>query len=185
MDFFKLLYLKIKNRYSLKDLIFLEVESLLFGFCVILPTFFGVILRYLIVRSLSLNCIGFCWVQSHVTIVHSNKIKFGHSVAINSYSYLNGIGGLDIGNYVLIGPNVTISSGMHPIGGRSIPIITRQTTPKKITIEDDVWIGAGAVIMPGITLARGTVVGANAVVLRSTRPFEVIAGIPAKNLYTR
>jgi acetyltransferase-like isoleucine patch superfamily enzyme len=185
MNFFKLIYLKVKNRYSLKDLIFLEVESLLFGFFGIFPTFFGVILRYFIVRLLSLNCKGFCWIQSHVTIVHSNRIKFGHSVAINSFSYLNGIGGLDIGNYVLIGPNVTISSGIHPIRGRSIPIITRQTIPKKITIEDDVWIGAGAVIMPGITLARGTVVGANGVVLKSTKPFEVIAGIPAKNLYSR
>jgi acetyltransferase-like isoleucine patch superfamily enzyme len=61
----------------------------------------------------------------------------------------------------------------------------QQINLKKIIIEDDVWIGAGAVIMPGVRLSKGTVVGANAVVLKSTNPYEVVAGIPSKTLYVR
>ncbi|MFX5587290.1 DapH/DapD/GlmU-related protein, partial [Acinetobacter baumannii] len=72
------------------------------------------------------------------------------------------------GSYVLIGSNVTISSGQHPIEGELPPVFARQSIPKKIVIGDDVWIGAGAVIMPGVTIARGTVIGANAVVTRDT-----------------
>jgi maltose O-acetyltransferase len=185
MNFLKLINNKIKNRYTLSDLFFLEFESLFFGFFSIIPTFFGIILRFLALRLFSLRCEGFCWIQCNVTIIHSDRIKFGHSVAINSFSYLNGVGEIEIGNFVLIGPNVTISSGAHPIKSRLKPIIVQQTALKKIIIEDDVWIGAGAVILPGVRLAKGTVVGANAVVLKSTNPYDVVAGIPAKILYVR
>jgi len=87
--------------------------------------------------------------------VHSERIVAGTHFGINSGTYINGVGGIQFGNHVLIGSNVTISSGVHPIEGVTPPIFSRRTTPKKIVINDDVWIGAGAVIMPGITLAKG------------------------------
>ena len=185
MNFLKLICNKIKNRYTLTDLFFLELEALFFGFFSIIPSSIGIILRFLLFRLFSSRCEGFCWIQCNVAIIHSNRIKFGHSVAISPFTYINGVGEIEIGNFVLIGPNVTISSGAHPIKSRMIPIITQQTNLKKIIIEDDVWIGAGAVIMPGVRLSKGTVVGANAVVLKSTNPYEVVAGIPSKTLYVR
>ena len=90
-----------------------------------------------------------------------------------------------MGDYVLIGSNVTISSGLHDIEGRLPPVFARAGVPKAIVIEDDVWIGAGAVIMPGVTLRRGTVVGANAVVTRDTDEYAVVVGVPAKKIRTR
>ena len=92
---------------------------------------------------------------------------------------------ITLGSYVLIGSNVTISSGRHPIDGKAPPIFSRETIPLPIVIEDDVWIGAGAVIMPGVTLRKGTVVGANAVVTRSTEEFAVVVGAPARQIKTR
>jgi maltose O-acetyltransferase len=57
--------------------------------------------------------------------------------------------------------------------------------PKAIIIEDDVWIGAGAVIMPGVTLRRGTVVGANSVVTKDTEEYAVVVGAPARKIRSR
>jgi len=62
------------------------------------------------------------------------------------------------------------------------PVFARPGIPKAIVIEDDVWIGAGAVIMPGVTLRRGTVVGANAVVTKDTEEYWVVAGVPARKI---
>ena len=95
-------------------------------------------------------------------------------------TYINAKGGIIMGDYVLIGSNVTISSGRHPIEGRSPSIFERPTEPCPIVIENDVWIGANAVIMPGITLKKGTVVGAGAIVTKDTEEYSVVAGVPAQ-----
>ncbi|MBU0487213.1 MAG: acyltransferase [Bacteroidetes bacterium] len=98
---------------------------------------------------------------------------------------MNAIGGITIGDFVLLGSNVTVSSGQHDIEGAEPPVFARATIPKPIVIEDDVWIGAGAVIMPGITIAKGTVIGANSVVTKSTEPYSVVVGAPAKKVRSR
>ena len=56
----------------------------------------------------------------------------------------------------------------------------RELIIKKVTIEDDVWIGTGAVILPGVTLHRGAVIGAGAVVTKDVDAYTVVGGVPAK-----
>lgn len=56
---------------------------------------------------------------------------------------------------------------------------------KPVTVGNDVWIGHGAVIMPGVTIGNGAVIGANSVVTRDVGPFEVFAGVPARRLKMR
>jgi acetyltransferase-like isoleucine patch superfamily enzyme len=114
-----------------------------------------------------------------------DQLSIGQTFGVNSGSYINAIGGITIGNHVLIGSNVTISSGRHPIDDATPPVFARASEPLPIAIEDDVWIGAGAVIMPGITLRQGTVVGANAVVTKSTEAYTVVAGVPARKIRSR
>ena len=184
MKFLRFLQDKAKG-YSLFSILRLEIESLLFGIFGLVPTLLGVALRATILRIMALRCNGFAWIQPGVIIVHSDRISVGTNFGVNSHSYINGIGGIEIGNFVLIGSNVTISSGMHPIEGRETSVFARQSVPKKIIIEDDVWIGAGAVIMPGIRLARGTVVGANSVVTKDTEEYSVVVGAPARKIRTR
>jgi galactoside O-acetyltransferase len=170
---------------SLITLLRLEIESLLLGFFSIIPTTGGIILRGLISKLLFKRLEGFAWIQPRTTIVHADRITAGTHLGINSGCYINGIGGITFGNFVLIGSNVTISSGMHPIGGAEPPIFARPTTPKSIIIQNDVWIGAGSVIMPGVTIANGSVIGANSVVTKDTEEYSISVGAPARKIADR
>lgn len=158
----------------------LEVEGWLFALFGWIPGMVGFVVRNTILSCLAKSVGGFCWIQPRVTIVHASKLSVGKFFGVNSGTYINAIGGITMGNHVLIGSNVTISSGRHPIEGRHPPVFSRETIPLPIIIEDDVWIGAGAVIMPGITLRKGTVVGANAVVTKDTDEYAIVVGVPAR-----
>jgi len=171
--------------YSLSTIIRLEVESLIFGVLSVFPTVLGVVIRGIVSKFLFKEVAGFPWIQPRVIIVHADRIASGTHLGINSGAYINGVGGIEFGSNVLIGNNVTISSGQHPIEGEFPTIFSRLVIPKKIIIKDDVWIGAGAVIMPGITLGKGSVIGANAVVTKDTEDYAVYVGVPAKKIRSR
>jgi maltose O-acetyltransferase len=184
MSYFKFLRIKLKG-VSIQSILRLELESLLCGFFSLVPTTIGVILRGLISKLLFKRLDGFPWIQPRTTIVFAERITVGTNFGVNTGCYINGIGGITIGNYVLIGSNVTISSGMHPIRGMDPPVFARPSEPKPIIIHDDVWIGAGAVIMPGIILAKGSVIGANSVVTKNTEEFSISVGAPARKIADR
>jgi acetyltransferase-like isoleucine patch superfamily enzyme len=184
MEYFEFLRKKIKG-YSLSIFFRLEFESLIFGILSIVPTTFGVLLRALAVKMFFKFSKGFAWVQPRVIFVHSERITIGSNFGVNSGCYINGLGGIEFGSYVLLGSNVTISSGLHSIDDAFPPVFSRQSIPKKIIICDDVWIGSGAIIMPGVYIAKGTVIGANAVVTKDTEEYSVMVGSPAKKLRSR
>jgi maltose O-acetyltransferase len=167
------------------DLVFSQFEALVLWLVGGLPGVPGFALRTLACKVLFKQLRGFAWIQPGVTFVQTNRISVGAHFGVNTGTYINGLGGITMGDYVLIGSNVTISAGLHEIDGTLPPVFARPGNPKAIIIEDDVWIGAGAVIMPGITLRRGTVVGANSVVTKDTEEYSVVAGVPAKKLRSR
>ena len=170
---------------GLQGLVRLEIEGWLFALLGWIPGMTGFVLRHCILKFLAKSVGGFSWIQPRVTLVHTSRLSVGNYFGVNSGTYINAIGGITMGNHVLIGSNVTISSGRHPIEGTHPPVFARETIPLSITIEDDVWIGAGAVIMPGVRLRRGTVVGANAVVTKDTNEYAVVVGAPARTIKTR
>lgn len=112
-------------------------------------------------------------------------ISIGAGSAINNFSVINGTGEVEIGENVLIGPNVQIISYQHNYQNKDVPIKQQGTTSKKIEIQDDVWIGASAVILAGVVIGRGSVIGAGCVVTKSCAPFSVMVGIPARKLKMR
>ena len=173
------------GHYSFSHMIFTQVEALLIWLFGHFPGFIGFVIRNIIYRLLFKKLKGFAWIQPNVQFVETNKLKVGRFFGINSGSYVNAVGGINIGDYVLIGSNVTISSGQHQIDGSASPVFSRPILPKEIIIEDDVWIGAGAVIMPGITLRKGTVVGACSVVTKDTTEYSVVVGAPARKIRSR
>lgn len=85
-----------------------------------------------------------------------------------------------IGNNCLIAQCVFITTNIHGMEANGIPIANQKELQKAVIIEEDVWIGAKAIILPGVTIGKGAVVGAGAVVTKDVPPFAVVGGVPAK-----
>ncbi len=124
-------------------------------------------------------------IMSNVTLMSPHNIEIGNHVLINTDTKIGGQNGIHIGNYVLIGYNVNLVSENHAFSNPTKPIKHQGYFGGKITIEDDVWIGANAVILPSVTIGRGAIIGANAVVTKNVKPFTIVGGIPAKKIKNR
>ena len=99
--------------------------------------------------------------------------RFGERVFINQGCFFLDFGGITIGDRVLVGPRVTLTTAGHPVSpDERYDFITHAP----IVIEDDVWIGAAATIAPGVTIGRGSVVGAGAVVAKDVPALSVVTG---------
>lgn len=96
-----------------------------------------------------------------------------------------------IGNHVMFGPAVTIVSGDHRtdvIGKYMAEIADADKRPmddRDVVIEDDVWIGTGAILLKGVTIGRGAVIAAGALVTKDVIPYAVMGGVPAKVIKMR
>ncbi len=124
----------------------------------------------------------------HYTILkgyHRNRMIIGDGTWIGQMCFLHSGGGIEIGRCVGIGPSVRILTSYHRGDDIRIPIIKTDIIFEKVVIEDDCDIGVGAIILPGVVVGRGTQVGAGAVVSRSTPPYSVVAGVPARLLHYR
>lgn len=165
---------------SILRLILMEISGLFYFLVKFLPGATGYVLRYGALKVLLKKVDSFCYISPNVEILHFNNIRIGSRFACNTGSYLNGIGKLEIGNDVLIGSNATISTGKHPIDYVEGSIFAQPAIPLSIVIEDGVWIGAGVVVVPGVTIREGSVVGANSVLTKDTEAWGVYTGAPAK-----
>lgn len=87
---------------------------------------------------------------------------------------------ITIGDRVSMAPRVTLVTTSHPNNALIRPFAPEKTGP--IVIEPDAWIGAGVVILPGVTIGRGAIVGANSVVTGDVPPLHIVAGQPARTL---
>ena len=87
-------------------------------------------------------------------------------------------GNVTIGDRASFGPNVTIVTSSHPNESQIRDVAPVSRGP--VVVEADAWIGAGAVILPGVRIGRGAVVGANAVVTKDVARLNVVAGQPAR-----
>ncbi len=113
-------------------------------------------------------------------------IKIGSNSAIGSNNFIGGQGGVEIGENVIMGPDVRIFSENHNIDKKDIAIKNQGESRIGVCISDDCWIGASVTILDGVKLSKGTVVAAGSVVTKSViEPNMVIAGIPAKILKSR
>lgn len=128
-----------------------------------------------------------------------HKFSIGHQSTIEDFCTVNnGVGNVIIGDdsrigigSVLIGPvtigdqvilaqNVVLSGLNHGYQDINVPIRKQKVTVGRITVEDEVWIGANAVLTAGVTIGKHSVVAGGAVVTKSIPPYSVAAGNPAK-----
>ncbi|OZM71124.1 transferase [Amycolatopsis antarctica] len=110
---------------------------------------------------------------------HGINIRVGRDVFVNQGCRFNDIGGIEIGDEVMIGPDVSLISSGHPLA----PAERRSgVTSAPITIGRNVWIGASAIILQGVTIGVDAVVAAGSVVTRDVPPRSLVAGNPARVL---
>ncbi len=109
---------------------------------------------------------------------YGKNIHLGEHVFLNYMCVILDNNTIRIGSHVMIGPAVQIYTAAHPI--QAEPRNQGLEVAKPITIEDNVWIGGGAILLPGVRVGRNAVVGAGAVVTRDVPAFTVVAGNPAR-----
>ena len=107
-------------------------------------------------------------------------ITIGKNVFINHACSFLDLGGITIEDEVLIGPRVNIITENHPL----IPVERKTLVCKPILIKRNAWIGAGVIILPGVTIGENAVVAAGAVVSKDVTANTVVAGVPAKFIKT-
>ena len=115
----------------------------------------------------------FCTINNgvgDVTIGNNSLIGMGNTI----------IGPIEIGNNVIFAQNIVASALNHEYRDIHTPILEQKILTGKITVEDDCWIAANAVITSGVTIGKHSVVAAGAVVTKSISPYSVAAGNPAK-----
>lgn len=116
--------------------------------------------------------------------IFSPSIEIGNDVSIGSYCHITAINRIVIGNGVLTGRWVTITDNSH--GDTEVDTLcmrpVKRTLKSKgaVIIEDNVWIGDKATILPGVTIGKGSVIGANAVVSKDVPPYSIAVGNPIR-----
>ena len=135
------------------------------------------------------------WLDELVRVEVLREIEIGARSTVQRGCTLNG--DVRIGRGCLLAPNVFISSGHHhydlcpalPIqeqdllASRNPSLWARYSRP--VAVHDDCWLGTNVVLTPGVTVGRGAVVGANAVVTRDVVPYTIVGGVPARSIGTR
>ena len=153
-------------------------------------------MHYCFVEPVVRRSFGLCGesvrISAGCTFAGNENIQVGNNVSFGSdMRVLTTRAKLKIGNFVMFAPGVMIVTGDHrtDIIGKYMHQVTdadkRPEDDKDVVIEDDVWVGANATILKGVTIGRGSVVASGAVVTKSCPPYSVVAGVPARVIKCR
>lgn len=112
-------------------------------------------------------------------------VEIGPHTHFAPYCVMYGLGGLSIGAYNNLAAHVVLATVGHHDEKTALPMALTGAKRGPVTLEEDVWVAANATVCPKVTVAKGCVIGANAVVTRDTEPMGVYTGIPAKRLRDR
>jgi len=126
----------------------------------------------------------------HPTVIlrQAERIKIGSHCLINHNNVLQAgkaMGRIIIGDYVHTGANVMMFAFNHGFDDLETPTILQDYYDGDIVIDDDVWIGAGSVILAGVHIGKGAIIGSNAVVNKDVPDNAIVGGVPAKVLKMR
>lgn len=112
-------------------------------------------------------------------------LLIGNNSSIGPASYIGCAGKISIGNDVMIGPRVSFFAENHNFDSDNISIKSQGVTNKGIIVNDNCWIGSGAILLDGVEIGDGSVIAAGAIVTKSFPKNSVLAGVPAKIIKVR
>lgn len=120
-------------------------------------------------------------IHMFATFYNPYNIRIGRDTIIGEWAVLDGRAPLIIGNHVDIASNVMIYNAEHDVQSENFT----KARMEKVEIEDYVFIGPRAIILPGVTIGRGAVVAAGAVVTKNVSALSIVGGVPAKEISQR
>ncbi|MFV9630798.1 MAG: acyltransferase [Methanosarcinales archaeon] len=119
--------------------------------------------------------------RSFITTGYNGHVLIQDNVHVNGPdTHILGMGGVSIGENGRIGARVSIVSANHVFKERDVLIKDQGNIAKGITIEEDVWLGTGVIVLDDVTIHKGAVVGAGAIVTKDIPEYAVAVGVPAK-----
>lgn len=125
---------------------------------------------------------GSATVETGTRLVGSPRITVGNDFYANAYCHL--LGEITIGDSVMLGPKVVMWGRDHGTA-MGAPMRRQPHVTAPIHVEDDVWVGAGAIVLKGVTIGTGAVVAAGSVVTKSVDEYAIVAGVPARVIGSR
>lgn len=151
----------------------------LYGLVKYLPPPVGDACRFAVLK-LFLRRIDSWKIKDGVSIWFPEGVSIGRNVTINEGVFLDGYGGLDIGDHCRIAHGCSFVSEDHVFEDPHTPIWKQGKLPGPITVGEDVWLGAGAKVLRGVSIGKGCVIGAGAVVTRDIPDYSIAVGVPAR-----
>jgi acetyltransferase-like isoleucine patch superfamily enzyme len=177
-------FVEKKNMRSTKSVILHGLYLFLYGFVKYLPFPLTNLLRYAVLRLFS-SRISTTYISEAVHIWFPWNVSIGINSSVNQGVIIDGFAGVTIGDDVRIASNVIINTADHAFENKEIPIRMQGYVCAPVTIEDDVWIGAQAIINKGVKIGKGAVIGAGSVVTKDVPPYMVAVGNPCRVLKAR
>lgn len=136
-------------------------------------------LRPRLLRRLGLSVSTNVMIGADVTFAPPRDVAMGAGTFINREVFIDGVG-VSLGRNVYLGPRVMLITAAHPIGSPGLR--AAPGAPRPVQIGDGSWLGAGAIILPGVTVGAGCVIAAGAVVTKDCEPNGLYAGVPARRV---
>ncbi|MEW2461733.1 acyltransferase [Microbacterium sp. K41] len=138
------------------------------------------LVRFVALRSVAGSCGELVDVHRHCDLLGVEGLRLGSRISIHPKCYLDATGGISIGDDVSIAHHTTILSTTHTWSEEGLAIRDQPLVAAPTRIARDVWIGAGARIMAGVTIGERSIVAAGAVVTRDVAAGSIVAGVPAR-----
>lgn len=114
----------------------------------------------------------------------TNKLVIRQGTYVNRNTLFDAHERLEIGRNCMIGPGCYLTDANHGTAP-GVPVASQRMTTGPVVLEDDVWLGAGVIILSGVRLGRGAVIGAGAVVTKDVPPNAKVVGVPARVMGAR
>lgn len=158
----------------------MEARILVLWFVAIVPGSLGGWLRVMAMRRFLKRLGKHTVIQAGLRITNPEKVSVGSHCNFAQGVFITGGGGVEIGDWVGFGPEVKVWSVNHRFEDADQPWLLQGWDRKPVRIEDDVWLGASVFVMPGVTIGKGAIVSACAVVTKSIPAYAIVAGNPSR-----